>query len=535
MKALNCAKRVAALLLVLAMIFSVSACSFIEDNDAADTEAKKETEKQTDPVTTGEDATDDTSESAEATDGASDEATDEATDGDGSEQIATDNGGDSVETEINGETDKVEDEPVADVLEKNDILLSAETPFRIVYADGYKSLANKIANKMVDLDKNYKAGKYVVKLDTKVAADGTPEILVGDTNRAASTQAKKLIANKDNMYAVYATDNAIAVCATSEKGLEAAVNDLLSRFTKRGESVVYANTTGSYARAYDNSVIAQEISDALTTAAKSMSVLNISVAGTDKIINTSIKGGNPCQNCYSVTKVYCVTAIGILYDQGKIKTTDTIGEIFANEIKSYGVDESKWADITIHDVMRHRAGFTEGGFLDIDSQDATKWSSQDYLKLVLEANLDGKKSYKYTDGAFYLISRVVSKISGKNLDEFLAEHLFNKTNCREYAFASCPQGYPIGATGLYIRSEDVAKLGRIYLDGGKYNGKQIISQKWIDLVLQNGYELGKSGTGYAKGGMRGQNLYINFDKNVAVAWHSYSDNSLGDTLRKCMQ
>jgi CubicO group peptidase (beta-lactamase class C family) len=224
----------------------------------------------------------------------------------------------------------------------------------------------------------------------------------------------------------------------------------------------------------------------------------------------------------------------MLYDEGKIQVTDTIGDIFADEIAAYGIDEAKWADITIHDVMKHKAGFKVGGLLDIDAQDATKWASQDYLELVLKAELDGKKTSRYTDAAYYLISRVVSKISGENLDIFLAKRLFNKTNCREFAFATCPQGYPIGATGLYIRSEDVVKLGRIYLDGGKYGETQIISKEWVDLVLEKGYELNRSGEGYAKGGMRGQYLYINLKKNVAAAWHSYDPNDetwpMGDTL-----
>lgn len=435
----------------------------------------------------------------------------------------------NTETQTETETaDKETEEPLL----ATDILISAETPFRVVYSDGYKKLANRVVNKIMDLDVNYKAGKYKVVLDTEVAADGTPEILVGATNRSASETAKKMAEKQEKAYAVYVTKTVIAVYAAEENGVEMGVDDILTRFAKKGERVIYSNENGNYTRPYDSAAIASGLLTALTNAAKNknLPVINISVATADSISNSSIKGGNPCQNCYSVTKVYCVTAIGMLYDEGKIKTTDTIGDIFADEIKAYGVSSSKWADITIHDVLRHRAGFTQGGFLDIDSQDATTWGSQDYLELVLKANLDGNKGYKYTDGAFYLISRVVTKISGEKLDEFLAKRLFNKTNCREYAFAECPQGYPIGATGLYIRSEDVAKLGRIYLDGGKYNGNQIISQKWIDLVLENGYELKPSGSGYAKGGMRGQNLYINYDKNVAVAWHSYSDNDIGSTL-----
>lgn len=515
MKFLSFTKRAIALLLVLSMFLVACACSSTDD-------AAKDDNDDTKSTADSEENNGDSNSESESESGSDSESVSD-TEGESESESET-------ESEKQTETEKKDD------LLATDILLSGETTHRIVYAEGKKALANKVLTKISDLDKNYKAGKYKVVLDTDVAEDGTPEIVVGKTNRAISTTAKNLVGSKSDAYAVCVSGKSIAVYATSDKGLEAAVVEVVGKLAKRGSSVVYANTEGSYTKNYDSTTIASELLTTLTNAAKSknMPVLSISVGTTNGINSTTIKGGNPCQNCYSVTKVYCVTAIGILFDQGKIKVTDTIGDIFASEISSYGVSADKWADITIHDVMRHRAGFTQGGFLDIDSQDATKWGSQDYLELVLKADLTGNKDYKYTDGAFYLISRVVSKISGKNLDEFLAEHLFNKTNCREYAFASCPQGYPIGATGLYIRSEDVAKLGRIYLDGGMYNGKRIISKTWVDLVLENGYELGRSGTGYAKGGMRGQNLYINFEKNVSVAWHAYTDHDLGSTLSNYM-
>ena len=89
------------------------------------------------------------------------------------------------------------------------------------------------------------------------------------------------------------------------------------------------------------------------------------------------------------------------------------------------------------------------------------------------------------------------------------------------AWSVCPRNYTVGATGLYIRTEDVAKLGRIYLDGGMWKGERIISEEWIRLVLERGYELGKNRNGYSKWGMRGQGLYINYNDDVSVAWHSF--------------
>ena len=427
---------------------------------------------------------------------------------------------------------------------ETDMILSGEKPFRIVYSEGNKGSANKIYDKITALVKSADISKYSVTLDTDTPIDGTPEILVGETNRPASAEAKKLLPAEGTFYAIYVTDTAIAVYAPDTYGLDAAAKEIVSKIGRKNDLVFYKNVDGNYTKAYTVNTLDPNASllTALAKTAKDKNLpvytISVSEAG-NKLTTATVTEGNPCQNCYSVTKVYCVTAIGMLYDEGLIDVNDTIGDIFAKEIEEYGIDPNKWADITIHDVMRHRAGFKVGGLLDIDAQDATKWASQDYLKLTLEAELDGNKGYKYTDAAFYLISRVVTKISGEKLDEFLAKRLFSKTDCREYAFASCPQGYPMGATGLYIRSADVAKLGRIYLDGGKYGEEQIISKAWVDLVIENGYELGKSGTGYAKGGMRGQYLYINFTKNVAVAWHSYDPNDttwpVGDTLKEYMK
>ena len=482
MKFVNYSKRILSLLLILAMLFLACACS---DGSNDDTEKPTESESSTEASETKS--------------------------------------------------------PLA----ATDIQISGDKSFRIVYAEGSKSSALKVQDKVMGLDKSYSvgSGKYELVLDTAKAEDGTPEIIVGATNRPASAEAKKLITKAENSYAIYATSTAIAVYSDTAEGIEAGVKELLTKFKRKSDVVIYNNEAGNYEKEFESTAIkGSTLLEALTNTAKvkNLPVISISVSNADgKLESSNIMAGNPCQNCYSVTKVYCVTAIGMLYDEGKIEVTDTIGEIFADEIATYGIDANKWADITIHDVMRHRAGFKVGGLLDIDSQDATKWASQDYLKLTLEAELTGNKDYKYTDAAFYLISRVVSKISGENLDIFLAKRLFNKTDCREYAFAECPQGYPIGATGLYIRSADVAKLGRIYLDGGKYGDEQIISKEWVDMVIENSYELGKSGTGYAKGGMRGQYLYINFDKNVAAAWHSYDPDDvtwpLGDTLKEFLK
>ena len=261
----------------------------------------------------------------------------------------------------------------------------------------------------------------------------------------------------------------------------------------------------------------------------------ISISTADGFETLNRLPANPCQDCYSIAKLFCVTAIGMLFDEGKLTPATTVSEILAEELKEYGIPAEKWANITLDHIMRHEIGF-EKGFLDIDTEDITKYPTDDFLFMVLDRELvyAPGETRVYSDAAYYLISRVITKISGERLDDFLMDRLFSKIGCREVAWSKCPRKYPVGATGLYIRSDDVVKLGRIYLDGGVWQGERIISEEWIRIVLERGYELREFGNGFSKGGMRGQRLYVNFDKNVAVAWHSFDpdrkNTALGDAL-----
>lgn len=242
------------------------------------------------------------------------------------------------------------------------------------------------------------------------------------------------------------------------------------------------------------------------------------------IIKEEVVPANPTCNCYSVAKVFTVTSIGILYDQGLLKPTDLIVDILKKYITTE-IDET-WKKVTVHDVLLHKVGF-EKGFLDIDCEDASLYEIFDYLQIVLNTNLKYEPGtvYQYSDAAYYLLSRIVAEVSGKDLTDFLRPILMEKMKFKEFAWSKCPNGYSIGATGLYIRTEDMVKLGILYLNKGIWKGERIISEEWVNLVIKNRYEFSPVKDGwFAKGGMRGQLLMFNFEKGKAIACHSYENN-----------
>ncbi len=232
---------------------------------------------------------------------------------------------------------------------------------------------------------------------------------------------------------------------------------------------------------------------------------------------------NPTCNCYSVAKAFTVTAIGLLYDKGLLTPNTLLTDI----LKKYlPVDmDSKWYKVTIHDVLLHKVGFG-CGMLDIDCEDASLYPTSDYLDMVLKTKLKYEPGtvHQYTDAAYYILSRVVAELSGVDLAEILRPILMEKMKFKEFAWSTCPYGYAIGATGLYIRTEDMVKLGILYINKGIWKGERIISEEWVNLVLSNGYEFKPLKDGwYGKGGMRGQLLIFNLNKGKVIGCHSYED------------
>ena len=85
----------------------------------------------------------------------------------------------------------------------------------------------------------------------------------------------------------------------------------------------------------------------------------------------------------------------------------------------------------------------------------------------------------------------------------------------------------MGATGLYIGSEDMVKLGALYLAGGEWNGRRILSEDWVRLAMEREFALDwdRSHRICSKGGMYGQRLILAPEQDRAVAVQAYGGNS----------
>jgi len=232
---------------------------------------------------------------------------------------------------------------------------------------------------------------------------------------------------------------------------------------------------------------------------------------------------NRCNNSYSVAKSFTMTAIGLLWDDGKLNVTDSLGGIFG---------EPSWNDVTVEHALTHRIGYDQG-YLDIDVEDISTYPTDDFLKLSLSypRPYAPGEHYQYTDAAFYLLSRTVDHISGEKLDALLWRRVLKYMGIQEIAWSRCPHEYPMGATGLYISSHDMVKLGALYLNGGVWNGQRLLSAEWTKLAEERGYELHPmAGSLIGKVGMYDQALAYSHEQNAAFAWHAFDEGKTRKTV-----
>lgn len=240
---------------------------------------------------------------------------------------------------------------------------------------------------------------------------------------------------------------------------------------------------------------------------------------------------NPCQNTYSVAKLFTATAIGMLCDRGVLSVDEKVCDILSDFVPAQGMDE-RWRTCTVEMALTHRLGLP-GGFLDIDTTPSEQFT-EDFLHYLLTYPLayTPDTESRYSDGAFYLLSRIVSAKTGEKLDDFLWKNLLWKLGFQEMAWSHCPKGYPMGATGLYIHSSDMAKIGALYLNNGTYNGERYLSEQWCRAAVEKEYAIDwdESRIVYYKGGMCGQKLIVHPAANRVVALQACGANS--DTVAK---
>lgn len=205
------------------------------------------------------------------------------------------------------------------------------------------------------------------------------------------------------------------------------------------------------------------------------------------------------ENNYNSDKVHTIQSdtksitsmlIGIAIDQGKITSVDNKAVDYFKGYDIQNLDEKKKA-IRIADLLTMRGGFDWDEFatpMNADNPVTKLYNSPDWLRTSIDAPMkfDPGTVFQYDSGGVMILDHILQESTGMHADAFAQKYLFGPLGINRYYWAKkyYVAGMPHTGGGLYMRPRDLAKIGQLVLDKGKWNGKQIVSEAWLNESLK---------------------------------------------------
>lgn len=177
------------------------------------------------------------------------------------------------------------------------------------------------------------------------------------------------------------------------------------------------------------------------------------------------------QQVYSLCKSVVGMAIGIAEGEGLLSRGDRLIDLFPDKTRQ--LHSSRLGELTVEHLLTMTSGvkFNEIGSV----------LERDWARAYMESDFafDPGCSFAYNSLNSYMLAAAVCRRSGMSLMSYLEERLFVPLGISGLQWERCPEGIEKGGWGLYLRTEDMAKLGQLYLNGGLWQGKRLLPEEFV--------------------------------------------------------
>ena len=175
---------------------------------------------------------------------------------------------------------------------------------------------------------------------------------------------------------------------------------------------------------------------------------------------------------YSMSKSFTSTAVGLAVAEGRLSVSDPVLKFFPDE---------RPAQVGEHLAalrVRHLLTMATGQERDppLEGLRAGHWARQFLAQPFTRAP---GSAFRYSSAATYMCSAIVQRLTGQRLADYLGPRLFEPLGIEQFHWETCPQGVDVGGTGLYLQTESLARFGQLYLQGGRWNGRQVVPAAWV--------------------------------------------------------
>src|SRR5258706_340341 len=174
---------------------------------------------------------------------------------------------------------------------------------------------------------------------------------------------------------------------------------------------------------------------------------------------------------YSLSKSFTSTAVGLAVAEGKVSLDDEVLKFFPDDVPAEPSPNLK--AMRVRDLLRMATGNqTEAPVL----TENAPWTR---TFLAHPVPFKPGTHFLYNSPATYMLSAIVQKVTGMTVLEYLRPRLFEPLGIEHPTWLSSPQGITLGAFGLLVRTEDVARFGQLYLQKGMWRGRRLVPAAWV--------------------------------------------------------
>ena len=184
---------------------------------------------------------------------------------------------------------------------------------------------------------------------------------------------------------------------------------------------------------------------------------------------------------YSLSKSFTSTAVGLAIAEGKLSLDDQVMKFFPDEVPAQ--PSVNLQSMRVRDLLRMATGHDRetlpwrwNGNPDSAPPPAQPWTQ---TFLAQPVPFKPGTHFLYNSPATYMLSAIVQRVTGMTVLDYLRPRLFQPLGIDHPDWEASPQGVTLGAFGLLIRTEDIARFGQLYLQKGKWHGRQLVPASWV--------------------------------------------------------
>lgn len=188
---------------------------------------------------------------------------------------------------------------------------------------------------------------------------------------------------------------------------------------------------------------------------------------------------------HSSTKSIMSSLIGIAIDKGYIEGVDVPAMNFFDDKTIENMDD-RWNNLTLKHTLAMQTGLKSRdsylyGYEGLDVMQKT----DDWVEYILSQPFEEEpgKRFEYSNFASFLLAAILQASTGADALEFAKENLFFPLGIEDVQWERSPKGIAKGWARMWLKPNDMAKIGQLYLQKGNWDGEQIISSEWIDETL----------------------------------------------------